>query len=261
MIDVAFHLSPTDMIEVARAIRVGRIQPPYTGLALNRLLSAPHDDSVAQEMQRLYEEGLTPQHLALLLESLARTSSRNHDELVDLVCTGPEAPGITNRDTGAVVRELFAGAERTVLVAGYAVYQGRLVFRSLAERMDAKDDIQVRMFLDVQRNPKDTTTQSDLVRRFAQRFKTDEWPGKRLPEVYYDPRSLDPDPTKRSCLHAKCIVIDGSQSFVSSANFTEAAQSRNIEVGALIKSETFSVRLHQHFESLLAAGIFQPISM
>lgn len=83
-----------------------------------------------------------------------------------------------------------------------------------------------------------------------------ELPGqRRLPEVFYDPRSLELDSVKRSSIHAKCIVIDRKLAFVSSANFTEAAQVRNIEVGALIHSERFAVRLDERFEVLAKAGL------
>jgi phosphatidylserine/phosphatidylglycerophosphate/cardiolipin synthase-like enzyme len=46
---------------------------------------------------------------------------------------------------------------------------------------------------------------------------------------------------------------------VTSANFTEAAQTRNIEVGALIRSERFAIRLADHFEALVAAGLLLPV--
>jgi phosphatidylserine/phosphatidylglycerophosphate/cardiolipin synthase-like enzyme len=73
--------------------------------------------------------------------------------------------------------------------------------------------------------------------------------------VFYDPRSLARDAAQRSSLHAKCVVIDRRVAFVSSANFTEAAQVRNIEVGALIESSHFAGRLVEHFEGLADAGL------
>jgi phosphatidylserine/phosphatidylglycerophosphate/cardiolipin synthase-like enzyme len=75
--------------------------------------------------------------------------------------------------------------------------------------------------------------------------------------AYYDPRSLNADAAKRASLHAKCIVIDREAAFVSSANFTEAAQVRNIEVGVLIRSPGFAVKLARHFETLAAEGILR----
>src|SRR5262249_58691906 len=90
---------------------------------------------------------------------------------------------------------------------------------------------------------------------FAHRFAVQEWPGSRLPELYYDPRSLDAEAVKRSSLHAKCIVVDRRVALVTSANFTEAAQQRNIEVGALIRCERFAARLARPFETLADAGL------
>ena len=103
--------------------------------------------------------------------------------------------------------------------------------------MQELPQLKVRMFLDVQRGTGDTSAASELVHRFAHRFRTQQWPPDRpLPRLYYDPRSLELDADKRACLHAKCVVVDAEAVFISSANFTEAAQERNIEVGLLLKS-------------------------
>ena len=148
-----------------------------------------------------------------------------------------------------------------MLVAGFAVYQGRAVFRRLAERMEERPGLHVKLFLDVQRQPADTSPPAELVRRFAHRFRTQEWPGEKLPELYYDPRSLDADAVKRSCLHAKSIVVDRRVAFVTSANFTEAAQMRNIEVGALTHSPRFAARLSGHFDTLADVGLLNSIDL
>jgi phosphatidylserine/phosphatidylglycerophosphate/cardiolipin synthase-like enzyme len=200
--------------------------------------------------------------MAAMLDLLVRDRCRRPkvEDVLDLVTTGPEVPGVTNRDTSVVVRELFAGAQRSVLVAGYAVYQGREVFRALADRMVELPELSVRMFLDVQRGPGDTSMASEVVKRFAERFKTREWPeGRPLPKVFYDPRSLDLEADKRACLHAKCVVVDGEAVFVSSANFTEAAQERNIEMGLLVRSRWLAERVMRHFEALLAAGLLEHV--
>ena len=46
---------------------------------------------------------------------------------------------------------------------------------------------------------------------------------------------------------------------MSSANFTEAAQVRNIEVGVLVHSRLLASRLADHFEGLVAAGLLKPV--
>jgi phosphatidylserine/phosphatidylglycerophosphate/cardiolipin synthase-like enzyme len=233
-------------------LRSGRLPSPFTGVSVQRFCPAAHAGVIATRLQQLHDEGMQPQHLALLPETIIRTRARQRQgsEVVDLVWTGPEALGVSNRDTGVVVRDLFGSAEREVLVAGFAVYQGRAVFKRLAERMAEQPELRVKLFLDVQRPPMDSSLDSELLGRFLHRFRTQEWPGEMLPELYYDPRSLDLEAGKRSSLHAKCIVVDRRVAFVTSANFTEAAQTRNIEVGALIHCERFAARLAGHFEAL-----------
>jgi len=61
---------------------------------------------------------------------------------------------------------------------------------------------------------------------------------------------------KPGSLHAKCIVVDAEHVFVSSANFTEAAQERNIEVGLLIQSRALGERVRRFFDALVDSGYF-----
>ena len=115
-------------------------------------------------------------------------------------------------------------------------------------------------YVHIQRGHTDTTTAGDLVRRFAERFVAHQWPKDRpLPEIFYDPRSLAMPADKRVSLHAKCVVVDRREVFVSSANFTEAAHEQNIEVGLLIHSRTLAERIVRHFAALLAEGVLKPV--
>jgi ATP-binding cassette subfamily B protein len=45
----------------------------------------------------------------------------------------------STRDTGVILRNLFARAESRVLIVGFAIHQGRRVFASLAERMAERE--------------------------------------------------------------------------------------------------------------------------
>jgi hypothetical protein len=246
-------LTTTDLQGLAEALRAGRLSPPFTPVAVRRYCPASHATIVAERLQQLHADGMQPQHLTLLVETVARTrlSSPPSEEIVDLVWTGPETLGVTNRDTSVVVRDLFAAAEAEVLIAGFAVHQGRAVFKRLAERMEERPGLQVKLFLDVHRDLTDESPSEDVLRDFVRHFRAEEWPGERLPELYYDPRSLEPAAGKRSCLHAKCVVVDRRLALVTSANFTEAAQTRNIEVGALIRCKRFATKLAEHFETLV----------
>lgn len=204
--------------------------------------------------------GFSAEQVAVLIDSVLqdRELFLHADPTgIDLVTSGPEALGISNRDTSVVVREMFAHAKQTVTVIGYAVYQGQKVFEALAQRMESKPELQVELYLNISRGDGDKTRSEILVSRFIERFKSHQWPkGSRLPTVYYDPRSVSDNLPIRSSLHAKCLVVDEIDVFVSSANFTEAGQERNIEVGLRLDNAWLARRLVEHFKKMVDSGQF-----
>jgi phosphatidylserine/phosphatidylglycerophosphate/cardiolipin synthase-like enzyme len=95
---------------------------------------------------------------------------------------------------------------------------------------------------------------------FAESFRR-EWPGPHLPDVYYDRRSLALDATERASLHAKCVIVDSRRSFVTSANFTEAAQERNLEAGVLVDDPHFAASLRAQFDALVQSGDLRRLAL
>lgn len=256
-------LSERDMRELANALRSGRLLPPFSVVALQRIISGDGALQTVEGLDKLATLGFSPEQIAVTFDILRadRANRPRIEDILDLVTTGPDVPGVESRDTGVVVRELFANAKQSVLVAGYAVYQGHKVFQALADRMLETPGLSVRLFLDIQRPHGDTTSSPELIHRFADRFCQSQWPKDRpLPEVYFDPRSLDAAADKRACLHAKAIVVDFRYVFVSSANFTEAAQLRNIEVGVAFDSVPLARRIASFFDALLAARQLLPVA-
>jgi phosphatidylserine/phosphatidylglycerophosphate/cardiolipin synthase-like enzyme len=264
MTELLHALSDRDLQEAANALRTNRLIPPYSATGVQRVLSRDVSEGTANALNQLCERGFTPDQIAFSLELLHSDRQRRPrmEEMVDLVTTGPDVEGTGGRDTSVVVRELFANAQHSVLLAGYAVYQGQKVFQALADRMVAVPELRVRLFLDIQRPPGDTSAPFELIRRFAKRFKESQWPQDRpYPQVFFDPRSVETDPDQKSSLHAKTVIIDSRRVFISSANFSEAAQQRNIEVGVQLESSPFAAQLTQFFERLHAAGHFQPVTL
>jgi hypothetical protein len=262
MIEALIGLSERDLLETASALGSGRLVPPYSAVAVQRVTSKDAAEPIARALGKLSEQGFTPAQIATLFDVLRadRVSRPAFDDLLELVTTGPDIEGVSNRDTGVVVRDLFANATQSVLVVGYAVYQGHKVFQALADRMLAIPSLQVRLFLDIQRPRGDTSAASEIVGRFAGQFRLTQWPSDRpLPQVFFDPRSLDASLHKRACLHAKTVVVDSRSVFISSANFTEAGQQRNVEVGIVATSESLAHRLTQFFDNGLSTGIYHPV--
>jgi hypothetical protein len=241
-------------------LRTGRLTAGASAFGIRHAVSTT-SDAAAVELAGLLGNGLAVDHAALLLEVLLAERCRgDRDAELELVTSGPDAAGVT-RDTGVVVRDLFARATCRVLVLGFAVHQGRKIFAALAERMSALPALSVRLCLDVPRRPGDTTTASGILRRFARRLAEEEWPGSRLPEVFYDPRALGLGDGPRASLHAKCVVIDGRIALVGSANLTEAAQLRNIEIGLLARSPLVAAGIERHVDALITRGILRQLPL
>jgi phosphatidylserine/phosphatidylglycerophosphate/cardiolipin synthase-like enzyme len=59
------------------------------------------------------------------------------------------------------------------------------------------------------------------------------------------------NPDERASWHAKCVVVDDEVAFITSANFTDWAQERNVEAGALVRGRHFSSQLRMQFDSLV----------
>lgn len=235
---------------LADALRNGQLGPAITRMALARVAQCP--ESITAELCRLSAEGLAPAHMALLLEIAAEAAEYrlSGGVPVSLVWTGPESAVSQSRDTAVVVEELFAHAERFVLVSSYVVQKGTTVFRSLADRMVARPGLHVQLFLHIGREWLDTRDESELLREFAADL-LGQWPGARRPEAFYDPRTLSADAAIRAAWHAKCVIADENLAFVTSANFTEWAQQRNVEAGVLIRDRHFAGQLRQQFDGLV----------
>jgi phosphatidylserine/phosphatidylglycerophosphate/cardiolipin synthase-like enzyme len=214
---------------------------------------------VAQAFGQLEQAGFTNAQAGILLgvASVGRDSVSTASTLADLVLSGPDVPGIPTSATDAVVHSLFIEAKVEVLIAGYAFHNARTILEPLAKRLEGSPDLKVILHVDISRGLTDTSTSENIVLRFAQDFWRRHWPWQPRPEVWYDPRALASDRAERACLHAKFIAIDGHTVLITSANFTEAAQHRNIEAGIVLRSMPRTRQLTDYFAALRQNGSLQ----
>lgn len=170
---------------------------------------------------------------------------------LELVWTGKEAGLRPRRDTGVVVRELFAAATQTVLIGGFRFDHGGEILAPLYQAM-AERGVEVDIFVDVERA--EPGQDPGRVAAIAiERFYTRNWPfGHPRPRIYYDPDTVAPG--AQTSLHAKCLVVDRRYALVSSANFTDRGLNRNLEAGVLIEDPTFARRLSEQWLALVASG-------
>lgn len=257
MIDSLGALPPHLRERLATALDIGLIPQGSSATALRSVLDLRTGcEELAAGLVELEALGVTGRAAAAWLRALDHAGTRTH--LPDLVWSGPELPGVPARDTRRVYEELLSTASASLWVSTYAYFDGPRVFDELARHMDAVSALKVTLLLNIERRRGDTTASESLVRRFADSFWGTDWPGSSRPSVYYDPRSLDLDGPE-GVLHAKAVVADGESVFVTSANLTDAALDRNIELGILVRDRSLAASVTSHFEGLIDAGLLLPM--
>jgi phosphatidylserine/phosphatidylglycerophosphate/cardiolipin synthase-like enzyme len=215
-------------------------------------------EGVVASLLELRRLGISGPAAAAWLRTIARAGTRASKP--DLVWSGPEVPGLHARDTRRVYEELLGGAKRSIWASTYAFFDGPRAFEVLARRMEATPALRVTLLLNIQRQRSDTTASEHLVRRFADHFWKTDWPGSSRPSVFYDPRALDAA-GPGGVLHAKAVVADDEAVFVTSANLTEAAWDRNIELGVLIRDRALALTIGGYFRSLIDRDLLKPLPL
>jgi phosphatidylserine/phosphatidylglycerophosphate/cardiolipin synthase-like enzyme len=253
VIDALLELPPHVRERLAGALEAGLLSPPYSSAAIRSVVGA---NGLVADIEGALAEvergGIPPEALAVCLRVLEGAQARA--PRCDLVWSGPEVPGVHARDTRRVYEELLEGATRSVWISTYAFFDGPCAFETIARRLDALPGLQVTLLLNIQRKRRDMTAPEHLVRAFADRFWSHDWPGDLRPAVFYDPRALDADgPT--GVLHAKAVVVDDEVLFVTSANLTEAALDRNIELGLVTRDRALALTAATQLQALIDQGL------
>jgi phosphatidylserine/phosphatidylglycerophosphate/cardiolipin synthase-like enzyme len=153
--------------------------------------------------------------LALCLQALRIQHEELRPQLLDaeLVATIPaDSPGIA-RPTERVVREMLSTSTREVIILGYEFTSQEMV-DVLADA--SKRGVEIIMILDRTRG---------AVERIL-----DNWPkGSPAPFLYKDKERPGAGPY--ASMHAKCLLVDGKNLLITSANFTLHGMRENIEIG------------------------------
>jgi phosphatidylserine/phosphatidylglycerophosphate/cardiolipin synthase-like enzyme len=193
-------------------------------------------------------EGLPAEGARLVVDSVLEERAAHPAPELELVWSGREAGATLSRDTRQVLPQLFARAERSVIVAGFAFYEANQLFEPLHAR--ARDaGVSVDFFIHV-----DGTGQN--ARMSPANFFAYSWPWKDVtPRLHYDVRADVADAS--STMHAKCVVVDDREVLITSANFTGRAQRDNIELGVLIGDSAFAARVAGQWRALVHRGLFR----
>lgn len=253
LLDLPAHLRK----RIASALASGLLSSPYSATSVRSVIGNEHgSEEVAGALLELDRLGVSGPAAAAWIQTVEDATSRVPRP--DLVWSGPDVPGLHARNTRRVYEELLGSAERSVWASTYAFFDGPKAFEVLARRMDARPGLAATLLLNIQRKWGDATAAEQLVRKFADRFWATDWPGSSRPRVYYDPRALELG-RPAGVLHAKAVVVDDEAVFVTSANLTEAALDRNIELGLIVRDRALAASVSTHFRTLIERRLLLPL--
>lgn len=209
-----------DLERLESAVRSARVAFPVSRLGL-RSEGLESLEPVVPALNALGRDAVLAVLAAVLSERRGRSTPP------ELVWTGPETRRSGARDTAVVLADLFRRATASVLLAGFVFDHAAEVLGPLHEAM--KRGVTCRLFADG---------------IAADDFMRESWPfGPPFPDVY----GFLPEKGVFASLHAKCVVVDGRWVFVTSANFTDRGQTRNVEVGVLLDDPRLASVLEAQF--------------
>lgn len=188
--------------------------------------------------------------------ALAIAAARNREDAargqrVSVVWTGPETEAIAMRRTDQALLELIAMARQRLIVVSFAVYKVPEVASALVAAAGRGCEVAIVLESEAESGGRVNYEMSQaLGSEVAEHATLYTWPLDQRPDV---------GAGKRASLHAKCAVADGDRLLVSSANLTEYAFTKNMELGLLVEGGDVPRRVQAHLEALITGRVLRPI--
>lgn len=195
---------------------------------------------------------VTLYEIQIIIRTIRLSKIEQKSSEMQLVWSGPLPAGIPIRDTEQVIIDLIENATQSLFISSFAVYKAKKVLQKLSDAIER--GINVSLLLE--------TPESS-------HFKIKIDPLKILPKTILDHATILIWPFQKrirngedngGSLHAKFVIQDDSRLFISSANLTESAFERNIELGVLISDEKLISDLKDHIEDLINKSVLVNIA-
>jgi phosphatidylserine/phosphatidylglycerophosphate/cardiolipin synthase-like enzyme len=225
-----------DLVELEARLRDRRDLDLFAPLERSGLLETPECASMLGRVRSADPASV----IRLCLQALRIQHEELRPKLLDaeLVATlPPETPGIA-RPTERVVREMIDGAATEIILLGYELTDRNLIGLLGAAAGRGAGVVMI----------------CDRARGAAQRVQ-DFWPSHApLPRIFHDRERADSAPY--ASMHAKCLLIDGRDLLVTSANFTFHGLHGNIEIGVRLSGAP-AAEARKVFSHLVESGVLE----
>jgi len=245
-----------NLAALAALLETGAVSLEHPRFALQqRGFSPTVVDAATAWLRSFHDDGWSAAQVGRLVRALAEERRRveHARDDIELVWTGPEAHSAENRDSARVLEEMFQSARNAVLLCGYNLRAGSH-FDALAQALHAYPGLRVRCFAHV--FTEHMPSVDDALRAHDASLRALFGPAIRRRVDFFRPSHdfVHAAMAQRFSVHAKCVVVDQRRVLVTSANFSTAAQERNIEVGLVLDDPRLAAQITAAFDTLVIRG-------
>lgn len=169
----------------------------------------------------------------------------------ELVWTGPSTPVVPVRRTEQVLCDLIRSAERRLTMTSFGIFQVPRLMEELERSLERCVTLRIVLGDREAHSDKEIDRQrQQLGRAVATGASLLQWPAERRPRDEQGHAGL---------MHVKAAVADSRVAFLTSANLTEAALERNMELGVFIRGGNLPASIDRLVDALIESGELQAV--
>jgi phosphatidylserine/phosphatidylglycerophosphate/cardiolipin synthase-like enzyme len=159
------------------------------------------------------------------------------------VYCGPPAPGTRSRDFLDQVRDLIAGATKSIDVYGLSTTDDRALLRTIGALMSGRD-VKVRLVFDAKNLDEPVAS----VRR-------------HVAAGFGSYGALEVFASVRAAFRARVVVVDDNKTWVSGGELTTHEDDGFIDIGVVFSDSAYNRALAEEFQRLVAVGECVPVPL
>jgi phosphatidylserine/phosphatidylglycerophosphate/cardiolipin synthase-like enzyme len=270
--------SESQIRDLANSIISGEMMFGWNVTSVSRVVGAEVAKAICEELDAAEKSGFSKAQVGQLVMTAyeGRKAEIDAERQFELIFSGPQVEGARAASTLQEFDRVVSSARKELLVVTHSIYKAEEILHSLSLRH--AEGVKVTLCFNISRySPKNQGKPLAQIFDETRADFIDAW-GKEseLPDIYYYPVSLwkseDPgipevvaqarqDIGKREfpVLHTKCIIADRSLALVTSANLSDSAQRRNLELGVLIKNPSYASKICNYFEGAIKTKVLLPL--
>lgn len=186
---------------------------------------------------------VSPQTVAAALRAASRARQiAGNAQTLNLVWTGPKTGLVPVRTTEQVMLEVIQSATHRLFLVSFVNFGAKAIVDALNEA--STRGVSVRMLLEDSKG---------ALKRLKAAVPSATF------YVWSEEAKEESGSPLDACVHAKCVVADDTEAFITSANLTDRALEKNMELGVQIKRGREPRLLMEHLNALVVTRKVQRV--